>query len=135
VDFSAPNTALEPTAFGARIAGILGGSGRAKRQLSARPLGDFRCFVLDRWYNDGYTIGMKTAISLPDPLFAAAEQFAQERGLSRSELYAKALQFYLQAYQTQTIIESLNQVYASTSSTLDSPLAAAQLQALPKEDW
>jgi metal-responsive CopG/Arc/MetJ family transcriptional regulator len=98
-------------------------------------LGGFRRFLLDRWYNSGYTIGMKTAISLPDPLFAAAEQFAQERGLSRSELYAKALQFYLQSYQTQTIIESLNQVYASTSSTLDPPLVAAQLQALRKEDW
>jgi hypothetical protein len=33
-----PNTALEPTACGARIAGILRGFGRAGRQLSARPL-------------------------------------------------------------------------------------------------
>jgi hypothetical protein len=31
---------------------------------------------------------MKTAISLPDKLFQVAEAFAQEHGLSRSELYA-----------------------------------------------
>jgi len=33
---------------------------------------------------------MKTAISMPDPLFEQAGNFAQEYGLSRSELYAKA---------------------------------------------
>ncbi|MEM6753148.1 MAG: ChpI protein, partial [Cyanobacteria bacterium P01_C01_bin.38] len=33
---------------------------------------------------------MKTAISIPDPLFEAAEQFAKRLGLSRSELYAMA---------------------------------------------
>jgi hypothetical protein len=35
---------------------------------------------------------MKTAISIPDPLFAAAEQFAHDNGLSRSELFARAVQ-------------------------------------------
>jgi metal-responsive CopG/Arc/MetJ family transcriptional regulator len=78
---------------------------------------------------------MKTAISLPDPLFAAAEQFAQEKGLSRSELYAKALHYYLQAYQAQAITEALNQVYGIPSITLDPSLNAAQMRALPKEDW
>ena len=90
---------------------------------------------LDRRYNFCYTIGMKTAISLPDPLFTAAEQFAQEKGLSRSELYAKALQFYLQAHQAHAITEALNQVYAEEPSALDPALATAQTRALPKEDW
>ncbi|MFV9507021.1 MAG: hypothetical protein AB4911_20925 [Oscillochloridaceae bacterium umkhey_bin13] len=42
---------------------------------------------------------MKTAISIPDPLFEAAEQYAQDKGLSRSELYAKAIQHYLYPLQ------------------------------------
>ena len=78
---------------------------------------------------------MKTAISLPDPLFAAAEQFAQDKGLSRSELYARALHFYLQAHRAQAITEALNQVYAEESSALDPAFAAAQSRALAEEDW
>jgi len=38
---------------------------------------------------------MKTAISLPDPVFNQAEALAQQLGLSRSELYTRALQAYL----------------------------------------
>lgn len=38
---------------------------------------------------------MKTAISLPDPLFAAAEAFASAHALTRSELYRRALTAYL----------------------------------------
>jgi metal-responsive CopG/Arc/MetJ family transcriptional regulator len=80
-------------------------------------------------------IAMKTAISLPDPLFEAAEQFAQENGLSRSELFARAVQLYLQTYRYQGITDALNQIYAEEPSTLDPALAAAQTRALPKEDW
>jgi metal-responsive CopG/Arc/MetJ family transcriptional regulator len=38
---------------------------------------------------------MKTAISIPEQLFEAAEQFARGRGMSRSELYTTALRQYL----------------------------------------
>ncbi|KPV44702.1 hypothetical protein SE17_44185 [Kouleothrix aurantiaca] len=62
---------------------------------------------------------MKTAISLPDPLFHEAEQFAQARGLSRSELYARALELYLQAHRQQDITEALNHLYSDEPSTLD----------------
>jgi len=41
---------------------------------------------------------MKTAISLPDSTFKEAEALAQQLGLSRSELYTKALQAYLKKY-------------------------------------
>ena len=78
---------------------------------------------------------MKTAISIPDPLFEAAEQFAHANGLSRSELFARAIQLFLQTYQYHRITEALNQVYAEETSTLDPALAAAQARALPKEDW
>jgi metal-responsive CopG/Arc/MetJ family transcriptional regulator len=45
---------------------------------------------------DWYDKSMKTAISLPDKLFAAANVYAQQRDMTRSELYAKALAEYLQ---------------------------------------
>lgn len=78
---------------------------------------------------------MKTAISIPDSLFEAAERFAHDNGLSRSELFARAIQLYLQTYQRQNITDVLNQVYAEEASTLDPALAAAQTRVLLKEDW
>lgn len=76
---------------------------------------------------------MKTAISLPDTLFQEAERFAHQHGLSRSELYASALQSYLKARATTTITDALNAVYSTEDSTLDPGLAYAQTQALKKE--
>ena len=78
---------------------------------------------------------MKTAISIPDSLFEAAEQFAHDNGLSRSELFARAVQLYLQMHRYEGITEALNQVYAEETSALDTAFAAAQLRTLPKEDW
>jgi metal-responsive CopG/Arc/MetJ family transcriptional regulator len=40
---------------------------------------------------------MKTAISLPDPLFKAGEKAARRLGVSRSQLYARALRQYLES--------------------------------------
>jgi metal-responsive CopG/Arc/MetJ family transcriptional regulator len=78
---------------------------------------------------------MKTAISIPDPLFQAAEEFAQEQGLSRSELYARAIQNYLQQHRYHGITDALNQLYATEASQLDPALVAAQARILPKDEW
>jgi metal-responsive CopG/Arc/MetJ family transcriptional regulator len=78
---------------------------------------------------------MKTAISLPDPIFEEAELLAQELGLSRSQLYTKALQAYLRKYNRDRILEKLNQVYDQESSELDPMLNQMQLLSLPQEDW
>ncbi|MBA3470959.1 MAG: ChpI protein [Herpetosiphonaceae bacterium] len=78
---------------------------------------------------------MKTAISLPDPLFTAAEEYARDKGLSRSELYAQALAYFLHAHRYATVTDELNQLYAEESSALDPALRDLQAQALTKEDW
>lgn len=78
---------------------------------------------------------MKTAISLPDSVFAEAEALAQQLGLSRSELYTKALQAYLRKYNRDRILNALNQVYAQEPSELDPVMARMQFMSLPHEDW
>ena len=78
---------------------------------------------------------MKTAISLPDSVFEEAEALAQRLGLSRSELYTKALQAYLRKYNRHQILNKLNQVYSQESSELDPALARMQFMSLPREDW
>ncbi|GAB4326475.1 MAG: hypothetical protein OHK0047_11910 [Leptolyngbyaceae cyanobacterium] len=78
---------------------------------------------------------MKTAISLPDSVFEQAEALAQQLGLSRSELYTKALQAYLKRYNRDRILLKLNQVYSRESSELDPVMARMQFMSLPREDW
>lgn len=78
---------------------------------------------------------MKTAISLPDSVFEEAEALAQKLGLSRSELYTKALQAYLQKYNRDQTLHKLNQVYSKESSELDPVLSKMQFMSLPQEDW
>lgn len=78
---------------------------------------------------------MKTAISIPDALFKAAEDYARAEGLSRSELYARALQRYLEAHQAAQITIALDQIYAEEPSTLDPALKAAQRRVLGGDDW
>lgn len=75
---------------------------------------------------------MKTAISIPDPLFEAAEQFAKRMGLSRSELYAVALQEYLQAHKREQITKQLDAVYVDEDSSLDPLFVKLQTQAIAK---
>ncbi|MCB0115409.1 MAG: hypothetical protein KDD84_15020 [Caldilineaceae bacterium] len=78
---------------------------------------------------------MKTAISIPDPIFQAAEAYALEQGLSRSELYARAIELYLQQHRYQGVIEALDQIYAAEHSAVDPDLKAAQLKALEENAW
>jgi metal-responsive CopG/Arc/MetJ family transcriptional regulator len=92
-------------------------------------------FAIDKRYNNSYTFVMKTAISLPDALFQAAEQYAQDKGLSRSELYAQALAYFLHVRRYASITDELNQVYGDESSEIDPVVANAQTRAVTKEAW
>jgi len=80
---------------------------------------------------------MKTAISLPDDLFEAADRLAIRLGRSRSELYATALAEYLEKHRFQGVTERLDAVYQAQpeDSQLDPVLDTLQLQSLPREEW
>jgi metal-responsive CopG/Arc/MetJ family transcriptional regulator len=86
-------------------------------------------------YNRGYTNAMKTAISIPDELFVSAEQFAKQRGLSRSELYVTALRQYLNHHDSEAITQQLDALYSDERSALDPDLTQAQTHGLPKDAW
>jgi antitoxin MazE6 len=78
---------------------------------------------------------MKTAISLPDPLFEEAEAMAKEMGVSRSELYASALEAFLRDRRRAEITERLNEVYKDEPSGLDPVVAAMQAASIQRDDW
>jgi metal-responsive CopG/Arc/MetJ family transcriptional regulator len=78
---------------------------------------------------------MKTAISLPDPLFKSGDQLAKRLGVSRSELYARALAEYVAKHRASQYTDRLNAVYAAEESRMDPGVLAAQVRALPDESW
>lgn len=77
---------------------------------------------------------MKVAISLPDPIFAAAEKLADRMRVSRSQLYAQAIEEFLGKRQDALITERLNALYDS-GNPIDPALAKAQLEAIGHEAW
>ena len=78
---------------------------------------------------------MKTAISVPDEVFEAAERAAKKLGVSRSEFYANAVREFVERYGREGITETLNSVYTAAESDLDKRLAAMQWNSIPKEEW
>mgnify|MGYP000184201023 CR=1 FL=1 len=78
---------------------------------------------------------MKTAISLPDDLFKSGDSLAKRLGVSRSELYARALADFVAKHKTSQLTQRLNAVYADEESRLDSAVVAAQARTLPRESW
>jgi metal-responsive CopG/Arc/MetJ family transcriptional regulator len=78
---------------------------------------------------------MKTAISLPDPLFRSADVLADRLGISRSQLYATALAEYLAKHQTRKVTERLDEVYAAEPGRLEPGLAAAQTRTVRRNEW
>jgi metal-responsive CopG/Arc/MetJ family transcriptional regulator len=79
---------------------------------------------------------MKTAISIPDDLFRAAESAAKRLGLSRSELVQRALAAFLEKNGDALVTDALNEVYSEDSrGSLDSGLDRLQRSSLPKEKW
>jgi metal-responsive CopG/Arc/MetJ family transcriptional regulator len=78
---------------------------------------------------------MKTAISIPDPIFEAAEQLARKSGVSRSKLYTTAIAAYVEKHRAAHITEQLNQLYATDDSSLDEVIQRLQTLSLSKEEW
>ena len=75
---------------------------------------------------------MKTAISIPDAVFRSADQLAQRLGVSRSELYAKAIAELVEKNRGELITERLNEVYATEDSSLDDETALLQYRSLTR---
>jgi metal-responsive CopG/Arc/MetJ family transcriptional regulator len=55
--------------------------------------------------------------------------------MSRSELFAHALEAYLEAHQHDSLREALDAIYSQESSHLEETLAQMQWASLPKENW
>ena len=78
---------------------------------------------------------MKTEISVPNPIFEAAERLAQELGMSLSEFYVAALAAYLATCPNGDITKRLDEVYAKEDSALEPGLVAIQIASIGEGKW
>ena len=95
----------------------------------------WQTFPLDARYNSSYTSKMKTAISIPDSVFHAAEYVAKQLSLSRSELYSRAVKAFVDAHGSANVTDKLNEVYSENPSALDAKVTEMQGLSLPDDRW
>ena len=78
---------------------------------------------------------MKTDISIPNPVFRAAENLAKKMGVSLSELYTAALNAYVAEHLKENITDALDQVYTNEESALEPELLKMQVVSLEGKQW
>ena len=77
---------------------------------------------------------MKTAVSIPDDVFAKAERLARRMKKSRSELFSNALAEYIARHAPDHVTEMMNQVCDEIGEA-DSFVATASRRILEKTEW
>lgn len=85
--------------------------------------------------NVRYTSHMRTAVSIPDDVYAEAEDLVRRLKVSRSELYAKALREYVARHDPGSITAALNSVYADGQNEPDEAILAAGIETLKRAEW
>ncbi len=78
---------------------------------------------------------MKTAVSLPDKVFRAAERHAKRAHKSRSQLYAEALSEYLTRHAPDEVTEAMNRVVDQLNEPTDPAILEAGRRILEKTEW
>ena len=81
----------------------------------------------------------RTAVSIEQALFERADKLAEQMKVSRSRLYALALEMFIQKRESQQMLEQFNQVCAENPPTNEEEqvLEARQHQqrALVEGEW
>jgi hypothetical protein len=78
---------------------------------------------------------MKTAISIPDDLFAEADRLAKAQHKSRSRLYGDAVREYVARHSPEQITETLDRVCEQLAPDDADFATRAARQVLQRTDW
>lgn len=78
---------------------------------------------------------MKTAVSIPDPIFQDAERLARSVRISRSQLYSKALKEYLARHGSDAVTDAMNRVCDEIGDTRDPFVSRAAERLLVQSEW
>lgn len=78
---------------------------------------------------------MKTAISLPLPLFKRADRLAKRLGKSRSKLYQEAITEYVAHHSPESVTRSINKVLEQVPNAPDAFVRRAGQLGLMRIEW
>lgn len=83
----------------------------------------------------GYTLSMKTAISIPDAVYLAGEKQAQRMHTSRSQLYTEALSEYLTRHAPDEVTDAMNQTLEQIDQIREPFIRVAATKVLEQTEW
>ena len=83
----------------------------------------------------GYTLGMKTAISIPDQVYSEAERLSRRLKKSRSQVYTEAVTEYIARHDPDAVTEAMNRVCEVVDTRPDPALANAARRTLEAVEW
>jgi predicted transcriptional regulator len=83
----------------------------------------------------GYTFGMKTAISIPDKVYAEAERLSRRLKKSRSQVYTEAVTEYIARYDPEAVTEAMNRVCEAVDTYPDPAITGAARRTLEDVEW
>ena len=75
---------------------------------------------------------MKTAISIPDKIYAEAERLSRRRKKSRSQVYAEAVAEYIARHDPEAVTEAMNRVCEEVDTRSDPAVSAAARRTLKR---
>ena len=78
---------------------------------------------------------MKVAVSIPDDLFEEADHVAQQKGLNRSALYARALRRLVNEEQGDEITRRIDATCGPSANDDLAPMARADLIETSAWEW
>ena len=78
---------------------------------------------------------MKTAVAIPDEVFAKAERLARRGGKSRSQVFSDALREYVSRHSPDEVTEAMDLACARVGEQRDPFVSAAARRAMERTEW
>jgi predicted transcriptional regulator len=78
---------------------------------------------------------MKTAVSIPDDVFAEAERLARRMKRSRSDVYSRALAEYVARHAPDRVTEAMDRALGEINEPADQFARGASRRVLERSAW
>jgi metal-responsive CopG/Arc/MetJ family transcriptional regulator len=78
---------------------------------------------------------MKTAVSIPDDVFAAGERLARRSRKTRSEVYAAALREYAARHTPDEVTDAFDRVCRAVQQDADPGVTSVARDRLQRVEW
>lgn len=78
---------------------------------------------------------MKTAVSIPDPVFNEAEGLARRLGISRSKLYTRAVGAFVASHSPERVTEAMNAAVDAAGTASDPFIREGARRILERSEW